>query len=442
MRSHVCPECGADRWPRGPCPRCGALPDLEVETIGEVETGDTVSVRSGGGPRRVIAIVAAFGLVALVLGWMVGGDGAEDQAGEDQAGEERAAEDTVPAEPPEGFAAVPGFEDLSLLRVRARDGEVVEVPLSGTTPPATVVAPRGRSRPPDADPVVIDDMLIDPFGAVSLLDSTEWNASMGPPHDGLLTPLTAWATGSGTVVMPAGRSFEERTPDGEVTAARASPFAGVVGGRAVGVTGRQLIFESTNGIYRFDLDTEEVARVGHGRVLAIGSSLVAVDVCDRQLTCRVELMRVVEGSVVAMLPAELRIHQAIDELRVEPSFSPDGSRLVAATGRQLVIFDVSTGGGRMIPGLDVYAADEAGEGAGAGTVSVLWAPDGGHGLVIVHRTLGPIGELGVTDVVSFDRELERVVRHDGLRAVLDGTVTPGEAVTFALAPPLEPASSG
>ncbi|MDZ7678096.1 MAG: hypothetical protein U5K29_06060 [Acidimicrobiales bacterium] len=428
MSRSPCPSCGTVRGPVGPCPGCGALPELEIEGTGAAGPGEPVRVTAGGRRRRV-AVLVVIAVVAMVgIGLVTGGDGDGPQVAEDEPEPSTPTTgSSVPSTPPgtgDGYEAVEGFEDQVLLQV-APDGTVVQFPLDGETGTQVI-----RTGDPDdgwteeLPRVLMEDVLISRFAGVSLSDGSVWGSSLGPPHDGLPGPFETWTTTDDTVIMPSGRSFTELDPRGEQIAAWGFPFDGV-GGSTVGVAGRRLIHESPHGIYSFDLDSRELTRIGHGRVMAVGSSRLAVETCGRSFDCRVEILAASDGAVMATLPSGLELAGDDSTYAFEPVFSPDGSRLALATRGGLAVFDTATGGGRVVG--DVGAVRSAGVARPTrrvGTLTVLWNPDSTHAMAVAHHHLGLVDELGVAAVLTFDRDLTSVHRRDDLRRALDGSAAP------------------
>lgn len=416
----------------------GRPPEWEVDfdPVDEPEAGSTVRVTTGGDRRRVVAL----GLVVLVLVVVILMLVERDQEPLDPAIDDPAPElaDPRPTDPPPvdpadlagGFESVAGFEDVALIRVSAADGAVVQFPLDGSDDPVVLIDDdRSRLAGAALPEALIGPMLVGRFGGVSLADGSEWGASLGPPHDGLPGPFEAWTTGSDTVVMRSGRSFVELTATGDQIDAFAPRFE-VLGGMTVGVAGRHLVHESPHGLHRFDLDTGQLAGFGSGRIVAIGSSLVLVDSCDERFECRWRVVSIEDGAEVAVLPPELAAPVDVASA-VEPVFSPDETRLVVVSGREVLVVDTTPGGGEVL-GLVATLPPDVDAAAWSGSVTVLWGTDSSRGLLITHRPRVTSDDRPLVDVVSFDRDLAGVTDHDDLGALLGATGPRGAGAGYVL----------
>ncbi len=421
MSGRFCSQCGRRLRSVGSCPGCGRLPELEVdvEPAAASEAGGVTRVTTGGGRRRLVVLGLAG--LALIAGLVLLADDEEAEDADD-------LDDQAADEPVARFEPVEGFEEAVLLQLRESDGAVTQFPLDGSGGPVVLVDGGSGLSGSALPQALLGEMLVGRFGGVSLVDGSEWRASLGPPHDGLPGPFEAWFTGSETVVMRSGRSFVELTATGEQIETWASPFD-EAGGTTVGVAGRQLVHESRHGLHRFDLDTGELGGLGPGRVLAIGSSLVAVESCDATFTCDVRVVRVEDGAEVAALAVDVEADAERGSRRVEPTFSLDETRLLLAVGRDVVVVDTSPGGGGVI---GQVAALPLEDGAVSGSVSVLWASDSSEGLLIVHGRRGAAEDVGVAEVTSFDRDLETITSRDDLRAALDAAAQSGAGVSHIL----------
>jgi hypothetical protein len=455
MRNQPCVTCDGRGGASGPCPECGVLPSVEVVGVEETRRGEVHRVTTPRRARRGAIVVV--GLLVALLGSSLLVDGRSDEAAApDESADgprssdrprHRATTTTLPPPLEAGrdqpgdaalvlHEAIDGFAGQWLLLVDHQRQRHAQLSLDGGA-----LTWLGRIGSGEDPAVVVDAHLVMGSGGFSLRDGSWWRFDNDGRGASVLRRYVLGVTSDGSVLVVADDGFQEYSGSGELLAEHRLPIAVGHDSWPRVVVGRTVIYQGSQGLISFDLDSGRVRRFAVGTLVGVAGERAVVGVCDAALQeCVDQLVHVVTGEVVTELGPSRQHARSVIDLYWVPTGSPDGSRLVLAEGDDVILYDTEIGTRLAVLPMGL---GERGLQTSALRLEVLWAPDSETALVLVLTHQAQRARERTLFAATVARDGATVDVLDSLGPVLDPVLPFGSFALLTLVPePLEPLTRG